>query len=317
MTTKNDMAHQAHHPGFDLPKQGMLLLDLPLDVLKYHIFSQLSGLDPASIQLCRFVCKRLSTIIPRKPVKFHDTVARLGYVKLMKWAFNNHGVYPGPKTLACAMSGAHTQVCEWLVTHPIVMPRKRDEVVYGHPFPSKTGFLRETEAYSYSDMSEFDPSALPIRPDDDTRRNTAYDRVSMVVDTVTFNKDIRRLDVMETIVFHDLRVRSVAIRFNGAVQSFLIGQTRKLRLFIPMFYAVYTDITIDQFLPDGKEVEHGTIMVIGGYSQHIPRNGCGDFSSKVSEKAHSPYTGGYTRPLIVKSPQGCLVWYTAKERDLL
>jgi len=184
---------------------------------------------------------------------------------------------------------------------------------FGTIFTDNTSKL---EAYTYSDMSEFDPSALPIRPDDDTRRNTAYDRVSMIMRTTDFNKDIRRLDVIETIIFHDLRVRTVQIDFNGAYQRFAIGSTRRLRLFIPILYAPYTDITVQQFLSDGEEVAHGTVMVIGGFSQHIPKNGGRDFSSEISENSYSVYTGGYTRALLVRSPQGCLAWYIngAKEK---
>jgi hypothetical protein len=97
----------------------MLLLDLPIDVLRYYIFSP-KYLDFNELVICRFVCTKLSKVIKSYDFKI-EVEAGKGHKNILQWAISQ-GCPINKNVCAFAARNGHLEILKWAVQYPWFNP---------------------------------------------------------------------------------------------------------------------------------------------------------------------------------------------------
>lgn len=96
------------------PTQYFNLLDITGDILRNCIFTP-TVLDECSLGVCRFVCSRLRNmiVINHRTLALQNIAARLGYLNVLRWAYENKASLNEWTTSACAETG-QLMILQWL-----------------------------------------------------------------------------------------------------------------------------------------------------------------------------------------------------------
>ena len=89
------------------------LLDLPVDILRYHVFST-KVLDDCSLGISRLVCRKLYKLTPKPQTAIAIDAAKHGYLSVLKWIFNCNFLVQIELITEMAIKYNHLEVIKWL-----------------------------------------------------------------------------------------------------------------------------------------------------------------------------------------------------------